>query len=147
MRSQDHTLKKTTNTYHLPVATFSRHHFMLHFDVRILRHTVNPTHQTRLPQICLSFLVCWRTNRLKLYACRRLCTNSIAGALDFGENFLACRVPPIRLRGLVALGQFDHSTSLIKYRNAMNSLQKHITLEKDIRIPQARQHSVLSNET
>ena len=52
-------------------------------------------------------LVCWRTNRLKLYAYRRLCTNSGAGTLDFGENLLACRVPSIRLRSLVALDQIE----------------------------------------
>ena len=52
-------------------------------------------------------LVCWRTNRLKLYAYRRLCTNSGAGTLDFVENLLACRVPSIRLRSLVALDQIE----------------------------------------
>ena len=52
-------------------------------------------------------LLCWRTNRLKLYAYRRLCTNSGAGTLDFGENLLACRVPSIRLRSLVALDQIE----------------------------------------
>ena len=78
-------------------------------DYRDLLHTgkANRTRLKTASEFGRRDLVCWRINRLKLYAYRRLCTNSGAGTLDFGENLLACRVPSIRLRSLVALDQIE----------------------------------------